>query len=195
MTITNGYTTLADFKNLKSIVSTDSVDDGVIENLIEQASRIIDTETGRTFYARTETRYYNVPYGRQLIVDDDLLAVTKLTNGDGTEILATDYYLMPRNVSPKYAIVLKEMSGAYWTADSSGNTEYVIPVEGSWGYSATTPADIRRACEGIVLSTYQNRYGQTVTGVATVTGAGVVITPKDIPAESWQIIRAYRRIV
>ena len=71
MAITNGYATLPEFKAWVDITSADAPDDGVIEDIIETASRHIDNTTGRTFYARTETRYYDVPDGRQIDLDDD----------------------------------------------------------------------------------------------------------------------------
>jgi len=42
MAITNGYCTLEEFKDDKRITSDDAADDGVIEGIIEDASRMID---------------------------------------------------------------------------------------------------------------------------------------------------------
>ena len=77
MAIINGYATLAEFKALLGITSTNATDDSIIEDCIEAASRYIDGKTRRTFYARTETRYFSVPDGgeRQLDLDDDLLTI------------------------------------------------------------------------------------------------------------------------
>lgn len=197
MTITNGYTTLDNIKALLRIKTTpaDTTEDALLERMVENASRLFDGESGRTFYARSETRYFDVPTGRSLWLDDDLLTVTAITNGDGTEIADTEYILEPRNGSPKYKITLKQSSSVRWTTDGSGNTEGVIAVEGSWGYASSAPADVRGAVESIVTTTYRSRYGQNVQGAAQVTAAGVVITPQDIPAEAWAVIRRYRRIV
>ena len=160
MAISNGYSTLAQFKPLAKITSTDATDDTAIEGLIEDASRFLDSETGRTFYARTETRYFSLPEdgGRELRMDDDLLTITTLTNGDAATIAATEYNLIPKNSTPKYAIRLKEASDYWWEADSSGNTEYVITIVGTWGYTATAGNDIRSACLQIALSMYQGRF-------------------------------------
>lgn len=193
MTLTNGYCTLAEFKSWQNITSTNATDDTTIEGIIEMASRFIDAETKRTFYARSETKYFDVPEGRELPLNDDLLTITTLTNGDGTVLTSTYYNLVPKNRSPYYAIRLKELSSYAWSVDSSGNTEYVITVVGTWGYASTAPADIKNACLMIAQSVYNRRGGENVTGVARITGAGVVITPEDIPSGAWQIIRAYRR--
>lgn len=133
MTIINGYTTLQQVKDLLKIEQDDFADDAVIEDLISQASRWIDTETGRRFYPSVETHSLNVPDGRGLYLDDDLLAITTLTNGDGTVITSTDYILLPSRAYPKYAIALTESTNTYWETDSSTNSEQVIDVLGYWG--------------------------------------------------------------
>lgn len=194
MSIANGYITLTDYKRYhRGLDDTDLDDDAAIEDLIEAVSREIDVQSGRSFYGRTETRYYSVPSGRELRVDTDLLSVTTLTNGSGTVIAAGDYYLLPRNTSPKYAIVLKPTASVYWEFDSSGNSEYVISVLGSWGYYAEAPADIKKATREIVKSAYNRRTGENMDGIARVTAAGVVITPQDIPSSAAATIALYRK--
>ena len=193
MTITNGYATLAEVKAYIDTASTNAGDDAVIEDMVEMASRLIDRLTLRTFYARTETHYFSYSGGRGLEMDDDLLTVTTLTNGDDDEISSDDYNLLPFNRSPKHEIRLKQSSTEGWEIDTDGNTEGVISVEGTWGYSATAPADIKHACISIVISAYHRRFGQGVEGVAQITAVGVVITPQDIPKDAWVIINPYRK--
>lgn len=194
MTITNGYSTLAKIKAVHKITSTDATDDGVLEDMITHASRIIDGLTRRTFYARTETHYYDAPDGDSLFIDDDdLLAITTLTNGDASTIASTKYKLYPLNSLPKWEIRLLPSTGLYWTSTSSGDNDSAITVAGSWGYSSTTPADIEAACNDIVINAYHSRFGENTSGAATITGAGVVITPQDIPASAWTVIKTYRR--
>lgn len=194
MTISNGYCTLAEFKAYDvPSAATDSADDAVIEDIIEAASRYIDQETRRTFYARSETRYFSVPPGRELCLDDDLLSITTLTNGDTTVISSSYYYLWPRNSAPYSRIVLKQSSSILWALDSDGNSEYVISVAGNWGYSSTAPDNIKEACLLIAAGLYKRRYGENLSSVATITAAGVVVTPQDVPGVAAQTIQAYRR--
>jgi hypothetical protein len=195
MAITNGYCTLPEIKNFLRIVSTDATDDTVLEQLVEGASRLIDIETRRTFYARSETHYYNAPDTRQLwIDDDDLLAITTLTNGDGTTITNTDYNLIPANSTPKYAIAIKESATIYWQYSSAGNSEMVISVAGTWGFSSTTPTDIKVACMRIAERAYHNRFGENAAESTTITASGVVLTPADIPASAARLLASYRRL-
>lgn len=195
MAITNGYTTLAIFKGFALPgTGTDATDDGVIEQIIESVSRYIDQATRRRFYATTATRLFDVPDGRDLWLDDDLLAVTTLTNGDGVVLTASDYKLLPYNGAPYYVIRLVQSSGLAWENDADGDSEGVISVAGSWGFSSTTPADIAEACLLISRNIYRGRSGETA-GAATVTGAGVVITPRDVPPLAADILKKYTRLV
>ncbi len=193
MTIMNGYATLEEFIAWGSITDTSAGDDAVVEDAIEGASRYIDQSTGRTFYSRSETRYYDVPPGRELRVDDDLLSITTLTNGDDNAIAATEYNFIPKNTTPYYALKLKQSSSTFWQFDSDGNSEGVISIAGGFGYSDEAPHDIREACLMIALASYHRRTGQNLSTVATVTAAGVVITPQDVPGTAARTLSFYRR--
>ena len=193
MAITNGYSTLQEFKDYANITSTDATDDAVLEDFVETASRFIDTETLRTFYARTETRSFDVPSGRQLTVDDDLISITTLTNGDADVITSADYILLPANETPKFAIELKQSSTKIWALDSDGNSEQVITVAGSWGWASSVPDQIKTACLEIAKSAEGRRVGKNMGGVARVTAAGVVITPRDVSSLAKGIIASFRK--
>ena len=189
------YATVAEFKAWARITSTDATDDTVITDILDSASRVIDNETRRTFYARTETRYYDVPETKSLFIqDDDLLTITTLTNGDAEVLTTTDYILVPNNGYPKWAIKLKDSSTKSWEEDSDGNTEQVISIAGTWGYSASAPLDIKQACLEIATSYYHKRFGENMTGESTITEGGVVITPREIPASAKSILLKYARL-
>lgn len=189
------YASITDFKSYARITSTDTTDDGVIGDILESASKLIDTETRRTFYARVETRLYDVPKTDTLYIeDDDLLTVTTLTNGDSTVLTTTDYILLPANSYPKYAIKLKDSSTYSWEEDSSGNSEQAISILGTWGYSSSAPADIKEACLEIATAFYHRRFGENMAAESTMTTGGVIVTPRDIPASARSIIANYARL-
>ena len=219
VSVLNGYTTLQDLKDCFATESFDVVDDNVMNDLINTASRLIDTVCSRTFYTRTETRYFDIPgnrsfpmdaydnrkgggYRLELPFDDDLQTVTTLTNGDGTTIASTQYDLLPYNFTPKYALRLKRSSPVAWLTDTNGNFERVIAVAGTWGFcDRTTPADAtayravqntRQACHIIAAAEYRRRRGQDVQA-ATITPAGVVLTPQGIPRSAWDLIAPFQR--
>src|SRR3990167_8407606 len=156
MAAINTYATLAEIKASLTAsgqtLTTDAADDAVIEKLLESASRYIDEMTGeRSFYPRVETRYYSIPEShgdtiwidgvqrssknaRELVVDDDLLEVISITNGDATSVTSAQYDLVPKNIYPKFAIRFKSSVSIVWEDDSSGNIEDVIAVTAIWGY-------------------------------------------------------------
>jgi hypothetical protein len=193
LTIDNGYCTLAEYKGFGDVDSTDADDDAAIEKIIEGVSRYIDLKTQRRFYALTDTRYYDRPSGRELELDDDLLTITTLSNGDGVEITSSDYNLIPINDPPYRAIRLTETSTIFWTLDSDGNSEFVIDVAGTWGYMTDHTDDIREACLMTTQSFVKRRFGTNVSGQVKITAAGVVITPQDVPSAAADIINIYKK--
>lgn len=280
VTTLNSYATLAEFKAYLTSRSGDSPPadasaDTVLEGFLKSASRYLDTQSGRRFNPYIETRYFSVPSiddvdPRLLKLDDDLLEVISVTNGDGTVIPSTEYSLRPRNTSPKAAVRLIDNSTYYWASDGAGDTHDVIAVYGVWGchnrYSqawllGTTAAEAMDATEtgydvtdgtpfvsgnlirfdnelGFVVSKSSNtltitrgenystaathltginvyiwqamdeakqavleianqarnrRFGSSTSNTVTVTGAGVVLSPRDIPVMAHDFISTFRK--
>lgn len=203
MTITNGYATLAEFKSwvavrgLAGSVGTDTSDDAVIETLIEAASRYFDHETGKRFYLNSmdETRYYTAedPYEVNI---DPMGSITTLSvdyNGvrSYTDLVAADYDLMPLNAAldglPWTTITINTvLSGAYFPTGVKG-----VKILGKFGHPAT-PFDVKEATLSIAQSLSSSRSGQTSGGKVTVTAAGIVIRPEDVPAFAQKVINHYR---
>lgn len=101
--------------------------DPLILFLIRSISRDIDDAAGgRKFYPRVDTRYFDTPGDDQLDFDDDVLAVTTFTNGDGSVITA--YNLQPYNETPYHSLRLKATSGVVWLPDSDGNYQRNLSV-------------------------------------------------------------------
>lgn len=198
MTIINGYTTLAAIKAHKDIASTDATDDGIIDDLINAASRYIDAATGnRRFYSTSvdETRTYQAANAHRVYTDDILTVTTLKTDDDGdrtyeTTWATTDYDLLPENAATDgrpYTYIQIAPDGNY----SFPTQRKGVQIVGKFGYSSTTPPAIEIACRLMVLRLYQNRFGVSSEGPVNVTAAGVVITPQDIPASVAQILKQY----
>lgn len=279
MTTLNAYASLLEYQNYVTArgqtITTDATDDAVIESLLRSVSRFVDEQTGRYFFPRVETRYYDVPDGtaldvRSLVVDGDLLEVITLVNGDGVTIASSEYTLRPRNQSPYLYIRLKDSSTYYWASNSASDLHDVIAVTGIWGFhnrysdawelgstlaealdTTETGTDVTSGTSFLIgdvirfgdelayvsnkltntltntrgengstaaahdsgenvyiwrymeslkaavlettLQSYKRRFGTSGTNVATITGAGVVLAPKDIPTVMHDFIQAYRR--
>lgn len=202
MAITNGYCTLAEFKQFMTApgqdLTADIGDDTVIEALIESSSRFIDGECVRHFYksATDETRYYTATDPAFIRVDD-LVSVTALYTDYGDRTYpntwaATDFDLWPYNASADgrpYVQIVVTPGGAYWFP---AGTAKGVKVTGIFGYPAI-PAQIKDACVMISLSAYKRRFGENLSSISTVTAGGVVITPQDVPAVAWAKINPFRR--
>lgn len=180
---------------VKSYLGTDkSTDDAVIAALIPRATAAIDTFCQRHFVARTETRCYDAVRdvrGRTLVLDEDLLAVTTLTNGDGEALASSFYVLEPANHSPKYAIRLKASSGRAWAY--TGDPEQAIAVAGRWGFYDGTlpPDDIRHAAVRLTAWYYHQRQAPfETTGFPDL---GQVVVPSSLPADIKALLAPYQR--
>jgi hypothetical protein len=205
--IESGYATLDEYKTwiavrgLDGAVGTDTSDDSVIEILIEAASRYIDRETGQRFYlnAADETRYYTPEDGDAFSIDiDPLGSLTSISvdysgTRSYTALTATDYDLLPINAAldeiPYTCIEINSMlSTAYFP-----HYKKSVQVIGKFGYPEC-PMEVKEACLSIAQSLNGSRSGQTSGGNVTVTAAGVVIRPQDVPAFAQQIIKGYRSL-
>ena len=189
-----GYARLGALKSYLGIDDNTATHDVLLESLLERATTAIDNFTGRTFEAVTETRYFESDAlddnGETLIVDRDLLTVTTLTNGDdgATVIPSTEYWLVPRNSTPKHGIRLKSDSLYQWEHD----TDYWISVLGTWGYSADPPADVVHACIRLGAYYYTQKDAQ-VFDVTANPDAGVITVPQGIPRDVERLLAPYKR--
>ena len=185
------YASLTNLKDYLGISVASTADDPLLADLLTRAEGIIDAYTGRRFEAETATKYFTIDDvdGQDLnLWGYDLLTVTKLTNGDGMEIASGSYRLFPRNDNPKWMIRLdEEQSWNFTDADSE------ISVAGTWGYSATAPADITHACIRLAAFLYRQKDTSADIDRPMVTGDGVTIMPSGLPADVQKLLDRYKR--
>lgn len=181
MAIVNGYCTLAEYyaRNGEFTAGADTGRDGIIEAMIEAASRWIDRHTQRKFYASSETRYFTARCGYEVRVPDLLSVTTLKTDEDGdrtyeTTWATTDYDLMPYNYTPYQWIEITPNGNNVFPLLRKG-----IEIAGSWGYASTTPDDINEAC--LLLSARLYKRKDTTFGILGNTRLGQVTmqVPKD----------------
>ncbi len=269
--LVNSYATLADYKayalprGQSGSISTDATDDGVIQDLLVNASRYIDLHSTRQFYPTIDALLYDIPEDRHVYLEADLLEVITFSNGDASAI--TDYILKGRS-TPYWCISLRDTANVTWETNAAGSSEQVLGLLGYWGFhdqypqrawaqvgtlsaaitdtttlafSATSGHSIiagniarigneiynvvtaatntitpikrgdngstaathlinapiyvwqpmegaKQSCLEIAQSAYQKRFGRNTGESATITGAGVVLTPRDIPATAQAFI-------
>jgi|GEM_PF-444067 hypothetical protein len=146
------YATLYEVKqSLELLANSDH--DALLTKYLNWSSRLIENYKDRRYDVRYETIAHDAPlrargeFGvfdrafmrgdttRPLILLDDLLQMDTLTNGDGEEIVSTDYILEPVRRTPKSVINL--LNNEYWVADDDGNVRGAISVAGWWGYHSS----------------------------------------------------------
>ncbi len=169
-----------------------TVDDALLTFYIESAQDAITAHTRRTFDAGTveSTRYFpNDTYtfnGSRLYLDDDLLTVSTLVNGDGGTISASGYWLQPRNTPPYGIIELK--TNEVW----SFNTDGEVAVTGVWGYSGTPPYDVQEACRELATYYYRVRSSSVFEQVGSPDGPSMPL-PRGLPKNVADLLNPYRR--
>lgn len=112
MSITNGYATQAELKQMLGIPNSDVMDDQMLDLAMESASRMVDDYTRRRFYADTTTtsRTYRAQHSDFVYVDDfqpstgGYSVVVKTDEDDNgtfetTWVVTTDYQLEPTNTT------------------------------------------------------------------------------------------------
>lgn len=197
MTITNGYVTLAGLKTYLKI--DDSVEDSLLEQIIESASRSIDRIANRRFYldANASARTYR-PVGNMRVIVDDIGTTSGLilkTDPDSAGVyqttftLNTDYIVEPTNALAKGRPI------TYLTV--VGSTALSLPVNywpqvevtARWGWP-TVPDDIEQATYILSADLYKRK--DSIGGVLGLSELGAIrMSPlgRDIAA----MVRAYRR--
>lgn len=131
----NELTTVEDVRSEYQKIISNS-DDPLILEIIRSVCEDIERIGQRSYVPRIETIYRDavadVLDDGILLLEDDLLEVTTLTNGDGTVIASDDYYFEPRHKTPYWGIGLLGSSGLTWQYQE--DSEDAISIVGVWGY-------------------------------------------------------------
>ncbi len=132
------YTTVEQVRELSDTLS--ETDDPLILSIIQQVSRDMQSFTRRNFLPRQETMRYDVPTGhKDLPLEQDLLSIIELLNGDGVELVEDiDFYLLPYNSDPKNTVRLG--IDADWAESLTRGVEGAIQLDGLYGYHSDIDA-------------------------------------------------------
>jgi hypothetical protein len=193
--ITNGYCTLAQIKSAARIPSADTIDDAMLEMAVESASRMIDAECDRNFYATTTTRDFT-PSDAYTVDTDDLTVITSVKIDDEGDLgfritLATsDYQTEPLNqrVSGNpYPIYRLRMIGDYllpiWGKQAT------VRIAGTYGFTPT-PIQVTQAC--VIQASRIFKRLDSPLGVAGFGDMGAVRVGKVDPDVA-MLIRPYKK--
>jgi hypothetical protein len=172
--------------------SLPATQNGLIGTCINWAEGAIDAYTRRIFAGTTGTAYYNrftqgQVGGQAFFLDQELIGLTSVTNGDMTTIPLGSTWLEPRNEGPPYRIVRLRSSYVWvWNTDSD------VVFSGTWGYSATPPAAIQGAAVQLAAYYYRLKDAPDPNAVSGFPDGGEVTYPKGIPDNIKFLIEKYR---
>ena len=195
MAVTNGYCSLADVKAALRI--QDTVDDALIENSINSASRMIDQYCNRYFYSGTagEVRYYQANDGFTCWIDDaQTITEVKTASVDPTIYDTTweisDYQVLPIN---------RVANGGYYPITALSATDnYLFPVwadialvkvTGTYGWP-NVPEPIKFAA--IIQASRLFKRLESPLGVAGVSDIGIMRVGANIDGDVAQLINPFR---
>jgi hypothetical protein len=185
MAITNGYCTLTEVKAALRI--TDNIDDTLLENAVEAASRRIDGECSRRFYidATTSARTYAANRSTFVFVDDIATTTGLVVKVDDTLsgtysttlTVGTDYQNEPLNAAAQNEpITLLRALNMGFPVD--GNGRALIQVTAKWGWPAI-PDAIREAT--VLLAARQFKRLDSPLGVAGFGDLGAIVVRRIDP--------------
>lgn len=167
-------------------------DDTLGATLVTRASAIIDRFCRRQFAASAAARTFDAPNGDTLWLDEDLLSVTTITNGDGETMDSSQFVLLPPNSLPKYAIRLRKTAMATWSASPTSGEEQAISVQGSWGYSSTPPDDVVQAAIRLTAWLYKQR--DAPFGTTARPDIGIVEVPAALPEDVKALLLRFQKV-
>jgi len=192
--ITNGYCTLAEVKAALRV--TDSVDDTLIENAIEGASRRIDGYCGRWFYKTSSTAVPIYPYDQFVVrFPADLSSTTVTIKSDTaangtyatTLVQGTDYILEPTD-APLRGRPYRQarMVGGKTFSQEVTPSFPTVQCTAEWGWNAI-PDDIREAC--VLLSMRQ--FARLNAALGVVGFADMAITVRAVDPDVRDLLSPY----
>ena len=177
-----------------------NVDDILLEEIIDRATKIIETHTQRIFSSTaTYSKYFDAREdvdhrGRVLwLNENDLCEIEYVKNGDLTTVASTEYVTNPRNETPFYSIKLKENSSIVWLWNTT--PENAIEVKGHWAYSITPPLDIVQSCIRLSAFLYKQKDNTSDIDRPFTSGDGTVIMPIELPKDIKNLLLPYKRLV
>jgi len=204
MTITNGYTTLAEVKSYLRIPASDTIDDAAIESAINAASREIDSFTQRVFYdVGTATRTF-VATDIFTTDIDDLQSITRLkTSSDGNTFnitwdTSTDAQLEPLNsvsggITGHPFTRIRAIGDYLFPMYLPSNINYnqaSVEVVGEWGWAAV-PDQIAYATALYAMRLWKRQ--EAPFGIAGFGDIGVMRVSRLDPDIS-QLIQNFRKM-
>jgi len=207
VSITNGYATLNQLKSWIGVGTADTMDDPMFEMAVESASRMVDDDCDRVFYASgTAVARVFSPADNYLAHIDDAIAITAVaTDQDGTGVYSTvwtsgtDYQLEPLNgISGgqpwPYTRIRAVGSKTFPNGVMPYSTDFgeaTLQVTGQWGFGTAVPIAITQAT--LILAARIAKRGDSPLGIAGFGDMGALRVTRNDP-DYMNLISRYQRM-
>ncbi len=152
--------TLATLDQLRArlgLASTDTADDTRLLNALQAAAAGIEHATDRRFCPRQKAIQHNYTSSLELLLDDDLLELTSLTNGDNSSINLTDVIPVPDEAPFSYLRLTGSSAFTWYTSPLQA-----ITVSGIWGWH-DRPSEMWRGTGDTVQNNPLNNSATSLT--------------------------------
>lgn len=189
-------TSLEAVKRQLEIDGTLTSDDDLLSTYVTEASALVEGECNRQLVSTIGTLNLDCGpphvYGDMLYFDKkDVRSIVSLTNGDGDEITADKYLLIPANDDPKYALRLKNNSGVSFTYVSEPKQALTLVATLGLFDQDSVPSDMHLAATKLAAWLYQNRDND---GSIIQLADGAKSIPAEAPAVVLRILQSGKYI-
>lgn len=111
------------------LATSETSDDTRLLHALQAAAAQVERAAGRRFAPRKAALAHTITHPAELLLDDDLLELTTLANGDGTTIPLNSVILLPDD-APAGGLLLTAGSSFVWTHTPI----QAVTVTGIWGW-------------------------------------------------------------
>jgi len=204
MAITNGYCTLAEIKSALRIGTADTADDGLLENCVGAASRLIDGYCNRQFWSvgSATSRIFTAESEFTCSIDDvagTAITLQSSSLGDGVfDVTWTtlDYQLEPLNgvldgLAWPYDRIRAVGDYLFPTLNANYGEQALVKVTAVFGWPAV-PSTVTQATI-IQASRIFKRYDSPL-GVAGFGDIGAIRVSRFLDPDVAQLVEPYRRM-
>ena len=195
MAVQNAYCSLADVK--ASLRISDTIDDVLIENSINAASRMIDQYCNRYFYSSSagEVRYFKANDAYNCWIDD-CQSITELRTAQSNPITynqiwaSTDFQTIPANTLANGAYQpITGLTAVYNYFFPTWQESNLVQVTGTFGWPSV-PEPVKFAC--IIQASRLFKRLESPLGVAGVSDMGIMRVGSSIDGDVAQLINPFR---
>lgn len=125
--------TLEQLRRRLGLTASDTADDDRLLRALQAASAEVERLTGRRYCPRRATIAHDADIfqASELLLTDDLLAITTLTNGDGSILSPADYVTIPAEGDAPISVI-RLIGGQAFVWDET--PLQAIEVSGLWGW-------------------------------------------------------------